>query len=134
LDLLNNKSKVLKLGYHAVKGRGQKALNGKMTIAQSLDDEAEFFDTNNTWRRVDPGLVGIPALKDKLVKLLESVVVQALPSVLMEINAKLERSGRQLEALGQPLDTAAQRRSLYSSAVENYTMILQAAILGIVYF
>jgi hypothetical protein len=63
-----------------------------MTIGASLGAETKFFSSHSVWQRVDPELIGVDSLKDKLVNLLDTIVKNGLPEVLREIHDKLEQN------------------------------------------
>lgn len=82
VDLLLNKTKHLKLGYHVVKCRGQEDLNKGVSISEGVDKENEFFKSHNIWGDVDSSLKGIGKLGPKLVSLLDQLIESALPEVI----------------------------------------------------
>lgn len=89
IDLLHNKTKHLKLGYHVVKCRGQSDLNNGVTIERGIKDEADFFGTHDSWCTVDSTLKGINTLGPKLVNLLERQIEKALPIVIKEVDNQI---------------------------------------------
>jgi hypothetical protein len=72
----------------------------------------------------------VDSLKDKLVDLLESVVKNGLSGVLREIDDELERNTANMELLDQSMENAAERRSVFAAAVEEYTKLLDDAVTG----
>jgi hypothetical protein len=101
-----------------------------MTIGDSIGAETTFFSSHSVWQRVDPRLVGVEALKGKLVRLLEVVVTNGLSGVLQEIDEQMESKVMSLDSLGQSMESAAERRSVFSAAVEAYTRLLDDAVTG----
>lgn len=77
IDLLcGRKTRDFKLGFHAVKCRGQKDLDASVDIATGLQREKEFFQEHPIWGREGDiaDLVGIPRLKNKLSDLYMTMV------------------------------------------------------------
>ncbi|KAI9324922.1 interferon-induced GTP-binding protein Mx [Obelidium mucronatum] len=130
VELLLNRKKMLKLGYHAVKCRGQKDLNNGVSIADGIAKEAEFFETHAVWRKVDSSYFGISKLTEKLVKILETVIGGSLPSVIKEIDERLGDCRKRLEELGTPLESNASRRLCYYSFVESVQEMIGRAAGG----
>ncbi|KAI9350922.1 P-loop containing nucleoside triphosphate hydrolase protein [Obelidium mucronatum] len=130
VELLLNRKKMLKLGYHAVKCRGQKDLNDGVSIADGITKEAEFFETHAVWRKVDPSYFGIGRLTEKLVKILEAVIGGSLPAVIKEIDQRLGSVEKELEELGTPLESAASRQLYYYSLLESIQEIVGKAASG----
>lgn len=101
-----------------------------MTIEDAITAEKAYFENDPVWQNVDPSLVGVEALKDKLVSLLEAVIMNGLSGVIDEINNELSRKNESLEMLGGSLETSAERRTVFASAVDQYTRLLQSALTG----
>eukprot|EP00834_Sanchytrium_tribonematis_P001225 NODE_28_length_38599_cov_0.791792.p4 type:complete len:660 gc:universal NODE_28_length_38599_cov_0.791792:37662-35683(-) len=130
IDLLLNRKRHLKLGYHAVKCRGQKDLNNGMTIQEGLRQEIEFFETTEPWNQVDCSLWGVKQLKGTLVGLLEDRIRAALPVVREEICNQLEKCNVDLKELGPTLETTSERRNLYSKILDNMKSNIGFALKG----
>ena len=55
-----------------IKGRGQKALNKKMSIEEGLEEEESFFANTEPWRGIeDKNLLGTKNLRSKLANVLD---------------------------------------------------------------
>jgi len=132
VDLLLNKKKVLKLGYHAVKCRGQKDLNDGVTIEKGIQNEELFFETSPSWnsKYVPDELKGIRNLREKLVLLLEEIILLELPNVIREIDVKLEECEGKLHQLGEPMCTESARRVYYSKCKDSYVDRTTSALKG----
>lgn len=100
IDLLGNQTIKLKLGYHVVKGRGQKDLNENKTIAEGIDNESVYFDTTAPWSSVSRDSKGIKSLQVKLVKLLEKLIRDSLPSVQAEVRKERAKTEKKLTGVG----------------------------------
>ncbi|KAJ3064610.1 hypothetical protein HDU98_012013 [Podochytrium sp. JEL0797] len=130
IELLMNRKKTLKLGYHAVKCRGQKDLEAKLSISQGIVRENKFFADHDVWGRVDPSYVGIHRLTDKLVKILEDIIARSLPAVLKEIDSRLAKCKVDLNKLGVSTDSVSSRRLFYHGYVESVQKLLRDSVDG----
>ncbi|TPX64305.1 hypothetical protein CcCBS67573_g08446 [Chytriomyces confervae] len=130
LDLLMNKKKALRLGYHAVRCRGKQHHDDKMTIPEGLEMEHDFFHNHKVWKSVAPSYVGCERLTEKLVKVLRNIITDSLPIVLKEIMDKLLKCEDSLEQLGSGMNTALSRRLFYSSFVSAALQLMKDALQG----
>ncbi|KAI9349172.1 interferon-induced GTP-binding protein Mx [Obelidium mucronatum] len=126
IDLLMNRKKELKLGYHAVRCRGQKDLNEGVSISDGIELEKEFFTQKDAWKDVDPEYWGISNLTEKLVRHLEHLIAKTLSSVISEINSHLHNCKTELNQLGEALSSNAERRAFYSNYVEKVCVLMHA--------
>ncbi|RHY23524.1 hypothetical protein DYB32_009158 [Aphanomyces invadans] len=130
VDLLMNRTKRRRLGYHIVKCRGQQALNNKVTIQEGLDREAKFFGSHPIWSTVDKSLCGTARLAEKLTVLLMETVSNSLPKVVAEIDAQLIQCRAKLGALGEPMSTLGVRRNAYMKLVHVVVHRIECGIRG----
>ncbi|TPX66523.1 hypothetical protein CcCBS67573_g07799 [Chytriomyces confervae] len=130
LDLLYNRKKKLKYGYHTVKCRGQKDLNEGKSIKEGLQAEHKFFGAHEVWKEVDRKYVGIPRLTDKLVGILKNIISSSLPLVMEEINARWKDCEDNLTKLGAAVDSNSDRRAFYSKFTESVNQLISNAMKG----
>ena len=130
IDLLLNRKKKLKLGYHAVKGRGQKDLNEKVSIKKGLVKEKEFFNDHSVWKNVDKSLVGIENLKVRLTVLLEEIIRDALPKVQTEIADRLGKTHDKLAELGVAMESPQARRSTFTETTNQFMQLVEKCLCG----
>ncbi|KAJ3260236.1 hypothetical protein HDU77_001469 [Chytriomyces hyalinus] len=130
LDLLYNRKKKLKYGYHTVKCRGQKDLNEGKSIKEGLQAEHKFFGAHEVWKEVDRKYVGIPRLTDKLVGILKNIISSSLPLVMKEINARWKDCEHNLTKLGAAVDSNSDRRAFYSKFTESVNQLISNAMKG----
>ncbi|KAJ3388962.1 hypothetical protein HDU84_009286 [Entophlyctis sp. JEL0112] len=130
VDLLLNRKKFLKLGYHAMRCRGQQDLNEKMSIQEGVIKESKFFSNHPVWRNISPELLGVESLVPKLVNTLQNVINQSLTGVVEEINEKIEKCTEQLQELGEATDTDSKRRMFYCNFVNQLKQLMKDAITG----
>ncbi|KAI8827296.1 P-loop containing nucleoside triphosphate hydrolase protein [Chytriomyces cf. hyalinus JEL632] len=130
LDLLHNRKKKLKYGYHTVKCRGQKDLKAGKSIKEGLQAEQKFFGTHEVWKEVDRKYVGIPRLTAKLVGILKKIISSSLPVVMKEIDARWRDCARNLTKLGAAVDSNSERRAFYSKFTESVNQLFSNAAKG----
>ncbi len=130
VKLLNNETKKLKLGYHAVRCRGQQDLKTGMTVKNGLKKEKEFFRSTVPWNTVGSEKLGIPNLRVKLVQLLEQRITESLPAVCKEIQNIKQETVESLNGLGPALTDLAKKRSFFLNIIHQADQLLQNAIFG----
>ncbi|KAJ3066410.1 hypothetical protein HDU98_010311 [Podochytrium sp. JEL0797] len=130
VDLLMNRKKKLKLGYHAVRCRGQQDLDDGVTIADGIVNETKFFSEHKAWSDVDPSYVGINRLTEKLVKILQSIIASSLPAVIEEIESRLSTCEGKLTGLGTAVDSVTSRRLYFYGYVESVQDLIKGAVSG----
>lgn len=131
IDILENKTiKVLQLGYHGVKCRGQKAINEKVTIEKAVNEEAKFFLSHSKWKNLNSDLLGIKNLGEKLVLLLESTIASALPIVIEEIESQIILCKKKIEKAGVAMDSDSSRREFFNKIIGNYLNLINSAFKG----
>ncbi|CAI5746807.1 unnamed protein product [Peronospora destructor] len=129
-QLLLNKMKCMKLGYHAVKRRNQLELTNGTTIEKSVANEMSFFGEHPYWRRLPKHLWGVSRLIERLVSILQDNVRRSLPKVIEEINTRMVETQQALSSLGLPLETPGAQRQRYGKWVNQYLRMMEAAING----
>lgn len=129
-ELVLNKKKFMRLGYHAVKCRSQKDLNNGVSIGEGKKREEEFFRQHEFWRRLPAHLWGESALTKKLVEILHDNIRRSLPKVIEEINERIVQAQQELAGLGSALDTPSSRRQMFGKCVSLYLRQMEAAIMG----
>ncbi|EQC28248.1 hypothetical protein SDRG_14071 [Saprolegnia diclina VS20] len=130
VELLLNKTKQRRLGYHMVKCRGQHALNTGVSIADARRDEAAYFASHDVWRTIDRSLLGTQNLALKLSALLTDTIEAALPAVAAELDSQIRDCKHRLAELGAPLDTPEARRRSFSNVARTVTSRLGMALDG----
>ncbi|CAH0484319.1 unnamed protein product [Peronospora farinosa] len=129
-ELLLNKKKCMKLGYHAVKCRNQLELTNGTTIEKSVVNEMSFFSEHPYWRRLPNHLWGVSRLVERLVSILQDNVRRSLPKVIEEINTRMVETQYALSSLGLALETPGAQRQRFGKWVNQYLRMMEAAING----
>ncbi|KAL7683670.1 putative dynamin central domain, GTPase effector domain, Dynamin superfamily [Plasmopara halstedii] len=129
-DLLLNKKKKMRLGYHAVKCRNQRELTEGASIEKGLENEISFFSRHEYWRRLPSHLWGIATLTDRLVLILQDNIRRSLPKVIEEINCRMAETQKSLASLGTALETPGAQRQQFGRWIDQYLRLMEAAMEG----
>eukprot|EP00475_Leptophrys_vorax_P039667 TRINITY_DN71_c0_g1_i2.p1 TRINITY_DN71_c0_g1~~TRINITY_DN71_c0_g1_i2.p1 ORF type:complete len:776 (-),score=219.23 TRINITY_DN71_c0_g1_i2:138-2465(-) len=130
IDLLMNREKYFRLGYHLVRCRGQQDVNDRLSISDTIAREQLWFDEKEPWSSIPKNLKGIPELKEKLASILRDRFVDTLPDVLKEIDAGISECKHQLEEFGPELTNPAIRRQVFTSVVRNVVDLMSSGLKG----
>eukprot|EP00980_Cylindrotheca_fusiformis_P009226 scaffold2009_cov98-Cylindrotheca_fusiformis.AAC.1 len=119
--LLGYKTQDFEMGFHMVKGRGQDALNRKMSIEEGLAKESAFFCNTEPWRDVeDKSLFGTKNLRVKLGELQMSVIRTSFSDIVAEIKTKRDEAVLGRSQLGEIPTESLAKRGLFRSVKEEY--------------
>ncbi|GIX64505.1 dynamin-like protein, putative [Babesia caballi] len=129
--MLQNDEVPLRLGYTGVKNRSQKDIAEGVTIKQALELERQYFSEHKIYKHLKPGLWGVPALVEKLTKVLYRHISSVLPDLKAEISTRIKNTATKLEALGAsaPSD-AAERVHLLWQMTTDYCEVFGGIIKG----
>lgn len=129
-ELLLNKKKKMRLGYHAVKCRNQRELTKGTSIEKGLANEMTFFGQHEYWSRLPAHLWGVQRLTDRLVAILQDNIRRSLPQVVTEISARIAETQKSLSSLGTPLETPGAQRQQFGKWVDQYLRLMEASMDG----
>ncbi|KAF4043050.1 Dynamin GTPase effector domain-containing protein [Phytophthora infestans] len=129
-ELLLNKKKKMRLGYHAVKCRNQRELAKGTSIEKGLANEMAFFRQHEYWSRLPTHLWGVQRLTERLVSILEDNIRRSLPKVIDEISARMSETQKQLLKLGTTLKSPGAQRQQFGKWVNQYLRLMEAAMTG----
>jgi len=79
IDLIEGRTRVMKLGWHIVRNPGQQQLLDGSLDRYSL--ELNFFRSKDPWKNINADRVGMESLKERLKEILSGVVRQEFPEV-----------------------------------------------------
>ncbi|GAW81215.1 dynamin-like protein [Plasmodium gonderi] len=129
--MLMNDEITLRLGYTGVVNRSTADIKKGKSIAQSLKDELEFFQTHPVYKKLPSTLYGTTSLTDKLTKVLLRHIKNFLPDIKVEINDKIRYINDKLYELGTnvPLD-ATKKTQLLWSMITDYCEIFKNTLKG----
>ena len=116
--LLGRKTDRFERGFHMVKGRGQKALNDKQSIRESLDEEEDFFRNTSPWKNVESrSLFGTKELRTKLGMIQIQLVRDTFPDIRKEMEDQKEEAVEEMTIMGEMCETIADKRHVYLEIV-----------------
>ena len=87
--ILMNEEVILKYGYVAVKGRSSQDMKDKVTVAEGLKLEEEFFERKYP-DLLENGLVGTKNLVNRLSMILSKNIQTSLPDIIKELREKID--------------------------------------------
>ncbi|KAI0470834.1 vacuolar sorting protein 1 [Xylariaceae sp. FL0804] len=102
VDILAGRIIPLRLGYVPVVNRGQRDIDNRKPIQQSLKAEAAFFDNHKAYRNKS-NYCGTPYLARKLNLILMMHIKQTLPDIKARISSSLSKYAAELDSLGPSL-------------------------------
>lgn len=123
--------KKMDLGFHMCKGRGQAALDQGQSLEASLQQEIEFFNTQEPWKSVeDRSLFGTAQLRQKLGEVQMALIRETIPDILKEIHSKQQHAFTTLVAMGNLHQTPADKRRYYQDYTQSFVTNLKASLSG----
>lgn len=99
VDILAGRIIPLRLGYVPVVNRGQRDIDNKKPIHQSLEAEKNFFEEHKAYRNKS-SYCGTPYLARKLNLILMMHIKQTLPDIKARIASSLQKYSAELTSLG----------------------------------
>lgn len=99
--LLEQPTIKLRHGYVAVKNRSQDDINNHVSVKTAIEEEKNWFDSKTEYKGV-LDLCGSKVLAEKLSTLLYESILTHLPNIRKEIKYQIEKTGKELIALGEP--------------------------------
>ena len=107
------------MGFHMVKGRGQKELNDDVGIEDGLTKEEAFFRNKEPWRSVeDKSLLGTKSLRVKLAELQMKLIHSSFDSIISEMKIKRDEAAQEMKSLGALPSTLSEKRALFRKVRE----------------
>jgi len=111
-------------------GRGQKALNKKMSIEEGLQEEESFFANTEPWRGIeDKNLLGTKNLRSKLANVLMELIRSSFKDIISKLKDQHIESLTSYEAFGEVPSNLAEKRSLFRSVKEEISKQINATTL-----
>lgn len=129
--LLGHKTHDFEMGFHMVKGRGQRALNQKTTIQEGLTQEVTFFETTDPWRTIDDRtLFGTVNLRMKLGELQMRLIRESFASIAADIQSKRDEAVQARARLGEIPNELNEKIALFGKVKDEYHMTIGPLVLG----
>ena len=128
VNLACNKDVEFRLGWHVVRNRSYEARN--TSLAERHEAETSFFRTG-IWTNVDPKIVGVDNLRQRLSDVLRNQIIQELPGLLGDIQARMKDCSQRLEELGDPRDSIVEQRRYLLRISQDFVSLVSASISGL---
>ena len=125
INLLNGKTRRMKLGWHMVRNPGQQDLADINLDREGL--EMAFFRSTAHWNTLEKDSVGVESLRERLKDVLSGLVQREFPKVHQEIRKRLGDAQHRLYGMGpERQDTASQVAYLTELATKFQLLVSQA--------
>lgn len=125
--LAQNKEVEFRLGWHVLKNMDSD--KGLFTLANRNTEEKAFF-SEGIWQSLPAHLLGIFELRTRLSKVLMRQIACELPSVIEELESKLEACRGRLDKMGQPRTTIDEQRLYLVKASQSFQTLAKASVDG----
>ncbi|OTB00476.1 hypothetical protein M426DRAFT_324256 [Hypoxylon sp. CI-4A] len=129
VSLAKNKEVKFDLGWHVLKNLDSETQKESSMLGHRNTEETRFF-SSGAWSELSPSMLGIGELRKKLSSVLLRQIALELPSLVREIDLKLDSSREQLEDLGEPRRTLDEQRLRLLEISKEFQSISQHAISG----
>lgn len=127
-SLAQNREVEFRLGWHVLKNMDSD--KGLFTLANRNTEEEVFF-SEGIWQDLPTQLLGIIELRMRLSKVLMRQIVYELPSVIKELESKLQSCREQLDKMGQPRTTPDEQRLYLVKVSLSFQTLMKASVDGI---
>lgn len=95
LELLNNTTYALDLGYYGVKCRSQQNINDGVTVKEAIERERKYFELHHVYAP-HAKTMGIPYLSKRLNMILISHIKKCIPTLNRQIAVAAQEKEREL--------------------------------------
>ncbi|KAI0836511.1 P-loop containing nucleoside triphosphate hydrolase protein [Hypoxylon sp. FL0890] len=129
ISLARNNQVNFDLGWHVLKNLDSETQKGSSLLSHRNAEEALFF-SNSTWNELPSSMLGINELRKKLSTVLLRQIALELPSLIREINLKLNESREELEELGEPRRTLDEQRLKLLQISEEFQSLVERSVSG----
>jgi hypothetical protein len=127
VSLAKNQEVEFRLGWHVLKNMDSE--KGQSSLLDRNIQECDFF-SQGIWQELQRSLVGVDSLRTRLSGLLLGQIASELPSLIDEINAKVNSCRLQLQKLGDPRATVDEQRSYILHISQAFQSLVKAAVDG----
>ena len=129
--ILLNQEIPLKLGYVGVRNRSKQDLINKLSMAETIRKEREFFKSHPVYKNLPSGHLGTDVLINKLTKIYFRMIRENLPRIVKSINERVKSAEEELASLGQPMPTDdAGKMSMLWNMINEYCDIFRNVLQG----
>ncbi|KAI1347300.1 P-loop containing nucleoside triphosphate hydrolase protein [Xylaria sp. FL0043] len=124
VSLAQNKEIEFSLGWHVLRNLDSEKIEGSSLLHRRNEEEAVFF-SKGVWSRLSSSRVGVKELRARLSYVLLQQVATELPSLIMEIDDKLEDCTDLLNELGEPRTTVHEQRLFLARISQNFEHLIR---------
>ena len=100
--MLMNEEIHLKLGYIGIVNRAQEDIKNKVPVEVALQNEVKFFNTHPEYKELPERVIGTRSLTNKLSEQLVEAIKRSLPSIMKQVEEKLNSLKEELDEMGVP--------------------------------
>ncbi|KAI1373160.1 dynamin family protein [Hypoxylon crocopeplum] len=129
ISLAKNNQVKFDLGWHVLKNLDSETQKGSSLLSNRNAEETRFF-SQGAWKQLPGSMLGINELRKKLSNVLLRQIALELPSVIREIDLKLNKSREQLEELGEPRRTPDEQRFRLLQISQDIQSLFERSISG----
>ncbi|KAK4610262.1 Interferon-induced GTP-binding protein Mx1 [Fulvia fulva] len=126
VNLMDGRSRSMKLGWHMIVNPGQKELSDTELDRTSLEDS--FFRSTSPWNLIDKDKVGINSLRLRLKEILSGQVKKVFPKVKQEIKTRLNAQQKKLKNLGPERGELFEQNSFLTELATNFQRLVTLAL------
>ncbi|KXS94723.1 hypothetical protein AC579_9202 [Pseudocercospora musae] len=126
VDLVEGRTRPMKLGWHIIRNPGQKELQDVTIDRGGL--EAAFFRSSVPWSSIEKDKVGIDSLRVRIKEVLSSLVKREFPKVQVEIKSRLASRQKQLGRLGPERNSPAEQMAYLVELATKFQRLVHLAM------
>ena len=127
ISLARNQDVYFRRGWHVLKNMDTE--EGEASLA-TRDAEEQTFFSQGIWRTLPRISLGIEHLRQRLSKVLLAQIVTELPSLIEEIEVKVDQCRHRLEQFGQARTTLNEQKAYLLQISQNFQGLVRAAVDG----
>ncbi|GAW17592.1 hypothetical protein ANO14919_070510 [Xylariales sp. No.14919] len=123
VSLAKNKEVEFDLGWHVLKNLDSDKVQGSSLLHRRNQEEQAFF-SEGVWSRLPSSMLGVKTLRTRLSEILLRQIATELPSLIKEIDDKLENCTDILSQLGEPRATEREQRLFLARIAEKFQYLI----------
>lgn len=129
ISLAENKQVHFDLGWHVLRNLDSETQKGSSLLSNRNAEETRFF-SQGVWNTLSTSMLGIAELRKRLSDVLLQQIALELPSLIREIDQKLDDSRRQLKKLGEPRLTLEEQRLQLLQISQTLQSVVERSVNG----
>ncbi|KAI1329705.1 dynamin family protein [Xylariaceae sp. FL0255] len=129
VSLAENKEFELNLGWHVLKNLDSETVAGSSLLKLRNDEEEKFF-SEGIWQTLPSSMLGVKQIRKRLSEVLLKQIATELPSLIREIDNKLEECNSHLKDLGVPRVTLNEQKGCLLQISQRFQSLVSHAVNG----